>query len=208
MKFHDLVRVVKDEPTFTSGLLISGNVDPRELRRQLSRWKASGKIVQLRRGVYALAEPFRSAAPHPFVIANNLVRASYVSLQSALAYYGMIPEHVPVTTSVTTLRPWSWNTSLGAFSYHHITPRFFHTYRREEVSPGTFALLATPEKALCDLVHLTPRGDSPSYLRELRLQNLDILEVPALRTLVKGSASPKLERARRIVEELRETSGA
>ena len=120
----------------------------------------------------------------------------------------MIPEHVPVTTSVTTLRPWSWNTSFGTFSYRHIKPDLFRSYRREEVSPGSFALMASPEKALFDLVHLTPGGDSLSYLRGLRLQNLDVLEAPALRTLFEGSASPKLERARRILEELRETDGA
>ena len=154
MKFEDLVRLVKEEPVFTSGLLISGNVDPREVRRQLSRWTEAGKVVQLRRGLYALGEPFTfaaSRASHPFLIANRLMKASYVSLQSALAWYGMIPEHVPVTTSVTTRRPWSWDTPLGAFTYHHVKTGLFHSYAPIEVSPGTVALVATREKALLDL---------------------------------------------------------
>ncbi|MGA2477885.1 MAG: hypothetical protein ABSG63_03925 [Spirochaetia bacterium] len=207
MKFQELVSLVKEEPVFTSGLLISGNIDPRQLRRQLSRWNEAGRIVQLRRGLYALAEPYRSSAPHPFILANSLVRASYVSLQSALAYYGMIPEHVPVITSVTTLRPWMWTTAFGTFAYRHISRGFFFSYRREEVSPGKIALLATPEKALCDLIHLTPGGDSPSYLRALRLQNLDQLDPAALLALVQRSGRPKLERARRILEELRDAGG-
>jgi predicted transcriptional regulator of viral defense system len=203
MKFPELVRLVRDEPVFSSGLLISGEVDSRQLRRQLSRWKDSGKVVQLRRGIYALAEPYRSAAPHPFLIANRLVKASYVSLQSALAWYGMIPEHVPVTTSVTTLRPWSWDTSFGTFTYHHVKTGLFHSYAPVEVFPGSVALVATREKALVDLIHLTPGGDAPASIRELRLQNLDALDLSALRALVEKSASLKLERARRIIEEIR-----
>jgi predicted transcriptional regulator of viral defense system len=207
MKLEELVRLVGTEPVFTTGLLISGRVSQKEVRRQLSRWKEAGKVIQLRKGIYALAEPFRSRAAHPFLIANHLVRASYVSLQSALAWYGMIPENVPVTTSVTTLRPWSWNTPLGVFAYRHIKTGFFHSFVPIEVSPGSVAMLATREKALCDLIHLTPGADTEAWLRELRLQDLDQLDMTALRTLVQSSGSPKLERARRLIETLRKTAG-
>jgi len=92
MKFNELVETVGDEPLFETGLLIAGEVDPDGLRRQLSRWTATGKLYQLRRGLYALAPPFQKIRPHPFVVANHLVRGSYVSCQSALAFYGIIPE--------------------------------------------------------------------------------------------------------------------
>ncbi len=208
MKFLDLVRLAKDMPVFTTGLLISGEVDPRDVRRQLSRWREAGKVIQLRKGVYALAREFRGGSPHPFVLANHLVRASYVSLQSALAFYGMIPEYVPVTTSVTTLRPWSWETPEGTFSYRHLKLGFFHSYLPTEVAPGSVALVATREKALCDLVHLTPAGDTRGYLEELRLQDLDSLNTDSLHELAAASGSPKLERARRIIEELRDAEAA
>ena len=204
MKFLDLVRITGDQPIFTAGLLISGDVDPKDVRRQLSRWKEAGKVVQLRKGVYALAREFRSGWPHPFVVANLLVKASYVSLQSALAFHGMIPEHVPVTTSVTTQRPWSWDTPAGAFRYRHVKVPFFHSYRSTEVAPGSTALVATREKALIDLVHLTPGADTRAWLTELRLQDLASIDLSALRELARGSGGPKLERARRIIEELRE----
>lgn len=204
MKFLDLVRLTRNTPIFTAGLLITGNVDPRDVRRQLSRWKKAGKVVQLRRGVYALAEEYRQGSTHPFVVANQLVKASYVSLQSALAFYGMIPEHVPVTTSVTTQRPWSWDTPAGAFTYRHLKPGFFHSYRPTEVAPGTVAMVATREKALLDLVHLTPHGNAQASLEEMRLQELASLDLSALRDLAARSASPKLGRAVRIIEEMRE----
>ncbi len=208
MKFLDLVRLTKNTPIFTAELLISGDVDPRDVRRQLSRWKEAGKVIQLRKGVYTLAEEFRAVWPHPFLIANNLVKASYVSLQSALAFYGMIPEHVPVTTSVTTGRPWSWETPTGTFSYRHVKPQLFHSYRPTEVAPGTVALVATREKALCDLIHLTPGSDTRAWLEELRLQDLDSIDRSALRALVDRSGSAKLERARRIIDELWDVQAA
>ncbi len=98
---------------------------PRSAFRQLSRWRNAEKICQLRRGLYCLASPFQKVNPHPFLVTNRLVQASYVSLQSALSYYGMIPEHVPVTTSVTTNRPGSWETALGIFDFRHVQVDFF-----------------------------------------------------------------------------------
>ena len=94
MKWIDLLNLIGGEPVFTSALLRSGSVSDAKLRPQLSRWVKAGKIIQLRRGVYLLASPYRKIDPHPFLIANYLRTGSYVSLQSTLAGYGMIPEHV------------------------------------------------------------------------------------------------------------------
>ncbi len=80
MEFSDLLDIVQDEPVFDTGLLLAGDVNPREIRRQLSRWRQSGKIYQLRRGLYCLAPPFQKINPHPFLVANRLLSASYVSL--------------------------------------------------------------------------------------------------------------------------------
>jgi hypothetical protein len=66
MKFSDLLRIVGDEPLFETGLLLAGDEDPRNVRRQLSRWVENGRLIQLRRGLYTLAAPFRKAKPHPF----------------------------------------------------------------------------------------------------------------------------------------------
>ena len=64
-----------------------------------------------------LKPPFQKVKPHPFVVANRMVRGSYVSCQSALAHYSLIPEHVPVVTSVTTSRPGRWETPLGIYEF-------------------------------------------------------------------------------------------
>jgi hypothetical protein len=202
MKYERLQEIVGDEPLFETGLLLAGDVDPADVRRQLSRWTASGRLLQLRRGLYALAPPHQKAKPHPFLIANHIVRPSYVSLQAALSYYGLIPEYVPVVTSVTTSRPGLWNTALGDFEYRHIKAGLLSGYRMEELGGGQTALVASPEKALLDLLYLQPGSCHPAYLRELRLENLESLNLDVLKDLAEDSGSPKLRRTVSRVEEL------
>ena len=202
MEFKRLVEIVGDEPVFETGLLLAGNADPADVRRQLSRWTRVGKIYQLRRGLYALAPPFQKVKPHPFLVANRMVRGSYVSLQSALAHYGLIPDVVHTITSVTTLRPGRWETPLGVYEFRHIKRALFFGYRLVEVAPGQQAFVALPEKALLDLAHLNPGSDDPSYLRELRLQNMERLDLERLRHMAEQSGSARLRRVAAIVAEL------
>jgi predicted transcriptional regulator of viral defense system len=202
MEFTQLLDIVGDEPVFETSLLLAGDVSPADVRRQLSRWTRTGRIYQLRRGLYALAPPFQKVRPHPFLIANRMVRGSYVSLQSALAYYGLIPEHAPAVTSVTTARPARWETPLGVYEFRHLKTNLLHGYRLIELGGGQRAFVARPEKALLDLVYLQPGGDTPEYLSELRLQNLDRLDVAELRCLADLSKRGKLRRAAAIIAEL------
>jgi hypothetical protein len=174
MEFTTLLQIVGDEPVFEAALLLAGDVDPRHVRRQLVRWTKAGRLYQLRRGLYALTPPFQKVKPHPFLIANRLVRGSYVSCQSALAHYGLIPEYTPVTISVTTARPGHRETPLGIFEFRHIQTGWLHGYRQVDLGGGQKAFLATPEKALLDWIYLHPGADSPPYLSELRLQHLTL----------------------------------
>lgn len=207
MVFARLLAIAGDEPVFETALLLAGDVDPAGVRRQLSRWVTAGRIYQLRRGVYALAPPFRKHRPQPFFIANRMVRPSYVSLEAALAYYGLIPDVTPVTTSVTTARPGRWETPLGVFAFRHVQAGLFFGYRRVESGGGQQAFVATPEKALLDLVYLAPEGDAPAYLQELRLQNLERLDPEALLRDAERSGRLKLQRAARAILALRQLEG-
>lgn len=195
MKFFQLIEIVDDEPVFDTGLLLAGAVDPVGIRRQLSRWTQAGRLYQLRRGLYALAPPFQKVRVHPFAIANRLVRGSYVSLQSGLAHAHVIPEHAPVVTSVTTGRPGRWDTPLGCFEFRHIKPAFLYGYRLTDLGGGQQAFMATPGKALLDLIYLQPDGDAWCFLRELRLQHLDTLDLNELQRQADRANSPKLRRA-------------
>lgn len=202
MEFARLLEIVGDEPVFETGLLLAGDVDPADVRRQLSRWTEAGRICQLRRGLYMLAPPHQKVRPHPFVIANALVRGSYVSLQAALAYYGMIPEYTPMVTSVTAGRPGRWETPLGVYDFRHVKMGWLRGYLRLEVSDGQWAWVATPEKALLDLVYLQAGGDAPAYLESLRLQALERLDLGRLARLAEEGGRPKLLRAARSIAAL------
>jgi predicted transcriptional regulator of viral defense system len=180
-------------------LLLSGDVDPDDVRRQLSRWVKTGRVQQLRRGLYTLAPPYRKVVPHPFLVANALVAGSYVSSQSALAFYGLIPEYVPVKLSVTTSRPAQWE---GGFHFRHIAAHLFFGYRSVDLSQEQRAFVATPEKALLDLAHFTPNSDTSDFLRELRLQNLEQLDLERLDEFARRAGKPKWRRVAQLIAEL------
>lgn len=201
MKWESILQFIGQEPLFSTGLLLTAGQSHGDVERQLARWTSAGKLVKLRRGLYTLASPYQREAPHPFLVANRAHQPSYVSLQSALEYYGMIPEYVPAVTSVTTGRPGTVSTPLGSLIYRHVSADRFTGYRMIELTHGQTAFLALPEKALLDLIYLTPHADRPEYLEELRLQNLDQLD-PA-RLVQFAGTSPKLLRALRHIERLR-----
>jgi len=195
MKWEELLQIVGDEPVFDSSVLLAGRESVENLRQQLSRWVKTGRLIQLRRRIYALARPYRKVEPHPFFAANQLRRPSYVSLQSALAFYGMIPEAVPVTTSVTTGRPESLDTELGRFRFRHLKSDFFRGYEEVGLGNGMSAFVSTREKALLDLLYLTAGSDQQAYLKELRLEIGEEFDWGKAEKLAEPADSPKLFRA-------------
>lgn len=207
MKWIDFLNRVGDEPVVTTGLLLAGETDRSGVERQLSRWTAAGRLIQLGRGVYTVAPPFRNRLPHPFLLANRLRRPSYVSLQSALSYWGLIPEGFASVTSVTTGRPQTVRTSIGEFSFRHVKVPWFHGYEDVSGNPDQPVLVATAEKALLDLAYLTPRSADPQYLDGLRLAGLDRLGPERLLGLAKSSGRPKLAKAAQYLVRLREQGG-
>lgn len=134
-----------------------------------------------------------------------MVHGTYVSLQSTLAFYSLIPEHVPVITSVTTARPARWETPLGIYEFRHIKTDLFRGYRLIDLGNAQQAFVATPKKAILDLVYLEPESDSLEYLSELRLQHLETLDIEALYDQARTTNSPKLRRAAALIVELAQT---
>lgn len=195
MKFEELLAMDFPGGLFKSGQLMAGRRSPEGVRRQLARWVTSGRVVPLRRGVYLLKRPYTETRAHPFAIANNLNSPSYVSLQSALSYYGIIPEFVPVTTSITTGRTELLDTALGRFQFRHVKHELFYGFLEVEVARKEQVLLATAQKALVDLIYLTPDSDNPHYLKELRLSFPEEFSWEDLQATAETSGSKKVARA-------------
>jgi predicted transcriptional regulator of viral defense system len=195
MKFDELLRIIEDEPVFETSLLLSGDVDTVDVQRQLSRWASGGRLYRLRRGLYAPAPPYGKVRPHPFAVANRLMRPSYVSLQSALAFHSVIPESVPLVTSVTTGRPGEFSTPLGTFMFRHVQMKHFHGFREIQVVDRQRVFVATPEKALLDLLYLERGSDSQRFIAELRLELEDGFDLELFSRLSTGFESRKVQRA-------------
>ena len=186
--------MIDDQSIFEPAMLFAGNDRPDNTLRQLSRWVKAGKLLQVRRGLYAVAPPYNKIRHHSFAVAGRLTWPSYVSLQSALVWHGLIPEDVPVITSVTTRRPGFHNTPLGSFQFRHVKTELFWGYRETRFENGQIAYVADPEKALLDLCYLTPGGDSMDYIRGLRIDPDGIVDPDRLLIFSEKCGSAKLDR--------------
>lgn len=202
MRYSQLLNIVGDEPLFESPLLTAGAVSPQHVHRRLTDWSNAGKVTPLRRGLYVLPKALRTAEPHPFVVANKLVAGSYVSLEMALRYYSLIPEHVTVITNVTTGRPGKWVNEFGRFAYRHMSVHYFFGMEYRQIRGEQYAFVAYPEKALLDLLYLRKGGDSPDFIESLRLQNLDQLDRARLQRFAERFNKPKLQRAAAVIARL------
>ena len=99
-----------------------------------------------------------------------------------------------MVTSVTSGRPGRWETVLGVYEFRHAKIGWLHGYRQLDLGAGQRAFVATPEKALLDLIYLQPGGDDLAYLTELRLQSLERLDLdgwPAWPTRAAAQTAPR-----------------
>lgn len=112
----------------------------------------SGELIRLKRGLYVVNEEISGKPIDSKLCANHLYGPSYVSRQWALRWYGLIPERVFLMTSVTTKRTRSFDTPIGSFSFTQVPKDYFPIGVRMEKTNGCFSLMATPEKALCDMI--------------------------------------------------------
>jgi len=138
------------------------------LGRMLSRWKKEGWICSLKRGLYELTYPRDFAVPDMY-IANKLYSPSYVSLETALSYYSIIPEVSMAVTSVTVKPTRRFKNKYGLFIYRTVKAEFFRGYYVER--QGNFdILIAEPEKALVDFLYFkSGRGSKKVSLEDERM---------------------------------------
>ncbi|MCL1847318.1 MAG: hypothetical protein FWF91_05065 [Coriobacteriia bacterium] len=110
-----------------------------------------GLLTRLQKGLYLVSETITGEHPDTHLAANHLYGPSYISLESAMQEYGMIPEAVYSIESVTTKRSRDVSTQLGSFRYHHVPDSYYGIgLRMHRTKAGNNYLIASPEKALCD----------------------------------------------------------
>ncbi len=157
-------------PVFTTQTL--KNLGASYTPSQLTAWQAKGYLTKLRGGLYVFTDIISSLTPS--MIAPYLVTPSYISLATALSHYGIIPEAVFSTTSVTSKGTRAYHLPMGNFTYQHLPPSLFFGYTQISATPLPY-LIAEPEKALLDFFYLNPSVKNSNDLSELRLnlENID-----------------------------------
>jgi len=196
MKYNEFREQVKNYPFFRSNIFNHLTSKPNLLRRQMVDWVKRGLVVVLKRGVYTLNAADRARGLSPYFLANNLYSPSYVSLESAMSYYGFIPEKVSLITSVTTKKTQEFRNKIGDFKYHHVKSSLFDYFVTVQDEFGNNFYLATPEKALVDFMYIRmlklPKIDDDIFVVSYRLQNLEKLDVKTLKMIAALYASEKI----------------
>ena len=169
-----------DYQTLTDAL--KGLSSPRDKITDMLR---QGIIIRIKKGLYVFGDKYRRQPYSKELLANLVYGPSYVSLDYALAYYGIIPEKVESLTSVTPNRPRRFNTPVGLFIYRRIPARAYETGMvRVEGERGQAFLIASPEKALADKI-VSVRGASIASIGEMgRFLEVDLrIDAGAIRSL-------------------------
>jgi len=144
----------------------------------------AGEILRLRPGAFLLAPPWRKSELHSFVLAGLLHSPSHVSMESALAFHGLIPEAVWQVVSVTPSRSREFSTPAGVFSFRRVPARQpFAGVESLEVAPKNSAFVASPLRALADLLYfrreITWKRDGAGFLtKSLRIEEDDLAGLP------------------------------
>ena len=147
----------------------------------LHRWEKEDKIIKLKNGLYIFSEKYRRKEIFEPWISYLIKNPSYISLEKAMEYYQLIPDAIFTYTSVTPRkRPGVFETRVGNFKYFSIKKEYFWGYTVIE-SNDLRGYIAEPEKALLDTFYFTKGEIDINYLKEMRFQNLEILDPAKLR---------------------------
>ena len=148
--FQDIGNVPFDVNVLSS--IFPNNMHINEKARALEK---AGQIVRLKKGMYVASSMETGKELSKELIANHLYGPSYVSREYALRYYGLIPERVYLVTSVTTKHSRDFENAVGNFSYQNCNPDYFPIGIRMGLLDGANFLIASPEKALCDVINFS-----------------------------------------------------
>ncbi|HOL21791.1 MAG TPA: hypothetical protein PLQ41_02910 [bacterium] len=178
MKFNEFLGLYAQLP-FIDSRSFNKFDNPSHIRRQVNYWLKKGYLIKLKKGFYIFSEPFSRTKVSPFVLANYMVSPSYISLETALNYYNLIPEKITSYTSITTKKTGSIKNPLGIFSYFHIKIELFYGFTKKQDNKFDF-FIASPEKAVLDYFYFKGIPSDYDAFEEIRFQNLEVLNLKNL----------------------------
>jgi hypothetical protein len=156
MEFRNRIKDYAETP-ISRQLILEILRDYKSPNDKISELVKNEQLLSVRRGLYVPGPKSDLPLPQPFLIANHLRGPSYVSLETALAYWNLIPERTYEISSVTIKSSKLYKTPIGRFSYYQLkTPYYSYGIKNIQYSDKQTMLVASPEKALCDKIVLTP----------------------------------------------------
>lgn len=171
MKYFDLISELGKSKLAIFSLRDIENLFPEEklktIKNNLTRWVKENKFLHLKRNLYEFIEPGLSSDIPDVYVANRLYSPSYVSLETALSIYSLIPDVAMQVTSVTTLPTREFKNRYGLFIYRSCQKRAFTGYKLMEYE-GTKILIADKEKALVDFIYFSFRKNDNINFEEDR----------------------------------------
>jgi hypothetical protein len=176
MEFLEAIRGYEEQP-ITKQILLGLLSDYTRPYDKINELVKQHILQPIKRGVYVTGSRINVNRPEPLLLANHLLGPSYVSLETALSHWGLIPEKVHEVSSATTQSTKTYDTAVGRFSYIHLPlPYYSFGIQQLELTKKQRVLIATPEKALCDKI-VTSSGillRSSKQVMELLIDDLRI----------------------------------
>jgi predicted transcriptional regulator of viral defense system len=192
-------RIGREE--FDYVLLKSALSEYEALDQKINELLKSGVIIRVKKGLYVFGDDYRRDPIEQLSLANLIYGPSCISLEYALAYHNLIPERVYTITSVTPKKNKFFKTPIGNYSYQHLNlEKYPHGIEYVRIDRSHSALIASPEKALCDYVfhhkvtNVTDAKTATEFLEDdLRIDEWNTLSKDSLSKLNKFYRSTAIE---------------
>ncbi|HEY5368579.1 MAG TPA: hypothetical protein VIJ75_06250 [Hanamia sp.] len=156
MEFKETIQKYAEQP-ITRQALLALLKDYKRPYDKINELVKQQILLPIKRGIYIPGANLNMAKPERFLLANHLLGPSYVSMDSALSYWGFIPEKVFEISSATIKLNKIYNTPVGRFSYTSLPlPYYSFGIQKVALTKKQIVLIASPEKALCDKILTTP----------------------------------------------------
>jgi hypothetical protein len=211
MDFREAIKEYDGQP-ITRQLLQRVLRDYKRPGDKILKLVREGKLFRVKRGIFIPGKGLDITPPSPYLLANFLLGPSYVSMETALSHWLLIPEKVFEIASATTKKGRIYQTPAGRFSYTHVPlPYFSFGIRSVSLAPGQSILIASPEKALCDKL-VTTSGlllrshvQAKKWLTEdMRISRESLLNLDANKISEWVDAAPKKDSIRMMIKATQE----
>jgi hypothetical protein len=192
-------RLIQLPAEFDYNLLLYVLRDYKKPRDKIRGLIQGNDIIRVKKGIYVLGRDYNKPY-NKYVLANLLYGPSYITGQTALSFWNLIPERVELMISMTTKRKKLFETPVGKFSYLYCPKRAFSIgIKLEDAGDEKKFLIASPEKALCDIVatqnHIATQKEMNEFIELMRLDSsfYDKLDYSLLEEIKAGFRRQRLK---------------